>query len=245
MSELKKWMVEVEVDVKPDEKPEENDSNFVGVDETNIDRIKMDLPNLDWTSADDEYLPEDRDDANSDNAQYASSDFGSHASAGTGSCSVPDPREFDDALRAIHEIPFQNIPPTMPCEFALYTGCPKVFCPFTRWEQWIHHEIEVHLDYKLPATCLCWFCDDFKFDAAIQTDGDRWLNFGNRMQHIAEHFREGERGHIRPDFYFIEHLWSNGMITQEVFDREKNIREPLRSLICQGLASSRPKADRL
>ena len=152
-------------------------------------------------------------------------------STSSASFSVPDPHELDgNGLLAIHEqaeIPAQNFPPTMPCEFSRYTGCTHVFCPFRQWKQWIRHEIEVHLKDKLPATCVCWFCDDFKFDAATQTEDDRRLNFDNRMQHIAGHFREGEAGHIRPDFHFLEHLWSNGMITQAVFDREKNVHEAL------------------
>ncbi|CAI4217301.1 unnamed protein product [Parascedosporium putredinis] len=154
------------------------------------------------------------------------------SSAASTSSEAPERHEFltDQALRVIREqaeppSTFRNPPPRMPCEFSRYTGCDLTFCPDTQVEQLIDHELRVHLNYNPPATCLCWFCDDFKFESDVMTEGDRRHNFGNRMMHIAQHFQDAERGTIRPDFFFLDHLRLHGLISMAVFEREKNIHE--------------------
>ncbi|KAL2107688.1 hypothetical protein VUR80DRAFT_4887 [Thermomyces stellatus] len=115
----------------------------------------------------------------------------------------------------------------MPCEFTRYTGCTATFDAFTQVAAWIRHELEHHLGWEPPPTCLCWFCDDFKFVTGLTGCGDNKENFQKRMMHIAGHFQEetvDARG-IRPDFFFLVHIWEKGLIGQEVFEREKEVHE--------------------
>lgn len=146
----------------------------------------------------------------------------------------PDLRELSDQeLTLLHH---QAAPPDpallashrMPCEFARYTGCAATFDAFTQVESWILHELQDHLGWEPPPTCLCWFCDDYKFVTALTGHGDNKENFRSRMVHIADHFKEegtvNTRG-IRPDFFFLDYLWEKGMVSRDVFEREKGVHE--------------------
>lgn len=143
---------------------------------------------------------------------------------------IPDRRELtDQELQALHA---QATPPAnlttvrMPCEFARYTGCDATFDAFGDVEAWMRHELDAHLDWALPATCLCWFCDEFRFVPEETHEGDRRLNFHSRMVHIAGHYQEGTAGpHVRADFFFLDHLWEYGLVSEEVFEREKGVHE--------------------
>ena len=147
---------------------------------------------------------------------------------------APDRRELNDhELLALHE---QAAPPAalalasrrMPCEFARYTGCIEVFDAFSEAEAWMSHILTAHLDWVPPVACLCWFCDDFKFEVGSAGGGaDRVENFRARMVHIAGHFQEGtgDARSVRPDFYFLDHVWERRLIGREVFEREKGLHE--------------------
>lgn len=142
----------------------------------------------------------------------------------------PDLRELSDQeLNVLHAAPDPALLAShrMPCEFARYTGCSATFDAFTQVEAWIRHELEDHLGWEPPPTCLCWFCDDFKFVTGLTGHGDNKENFRSRMVHISDHFQWGtvdSRG-IRPDFFFLDYLWKKGMIAQEVFEREAGVHE--------------------
>ncbi|SPO01898.1 uncharacterized protein DNG_04571 [Cephalotrichum gorgonifer] len=131
----------------------------------------------------------------------------------------------------------------MPCEFARYTGCTATFDVWTECESWIHHELEAHLGGEPPAACLCWFCDDFKFIADQTHGGDVGENFHSRMIHIASHFQDGaDARRIRPDFFFLDHLWDRGLISRDVFDREKGLHEAIQ---VEGLRPRGYKTERM
>lgn len=143
---------------------------------------------------------------------------------------IPDRRELtDQELQALHVLatPPANLTATrMPCEFARYTGCEATFDAFGGVETWVSHELDVHLDWALPATCLCWFCDEFRFASEETHGGDRRLNFHSRMMHIAGHYQEGTAGpRIRADFFFLDHIWQCRLVSEEVFEREKRVHE--------------------
>jgi hypothetical protein len=117
----------------------------------------------------------------------------------------------------------------LPCEFAWmgYGGkCNAIFHPHET-DLWIDHIISYHLRDKLPSKALCWFCDDYMFDARVATKGDRRANFDNRMAHISQHIDEGKTVHqIRPDFYFLEHLKKHKLISQDVADEVTKCEGP-------------------
>lgn len=142
----------------------------------------------------------------------------------------PDRRELSNQeLRQLHQAPDPALLSShrMPCEFSRYTGCGATFDAFTQVEAWIRHELEDHLGWEPPATCLCWFCDDYKFVTGRTSHGDINENFRLRMMHIAGHFQEGTvdaRG-MRPDFFFLDHLRVKGSVSREVFEREKGTHE--------------------
>lgn len=143
---------------------------------------------------------------------------------------VPDRRELtDQELQALHALatpPASLTAARMPCEFARYTGCVATFDAFGGVEAWVRHELDAHLDWALPATCLCWFCDDFRFVPEEAHGGDRRLNFHLRMMHIAGHYQDGTaEPHIRADFFFLDHLWEYGLVSEEVFERERGVHE--------------------
>ncbi|ROT43733.1 hypothetical protein SODALDRAFT_327948 [Sodiomyces alkalinus F11] len=140
--------------------------------------------------------------------------------------------------------------PFLPCEFSRYTGCPTTFpADELGLNQYIDHMSSLHLHHKLPPRCSCWWCDDFLFDANHPSNGgDRARNFYNRMAHIRNHVSDaalwgGVAGggggaavassllaaalhqHRRPDFWMLDHLWGERLITREAYDRERGIRE--------------------
>lgn len=141
----------------------------------------------------------------------------------------PDRRELaDHELRLLHEQAAVPAPSAlashrMPCEFARYTGCAATFDAFSQTEAWMRHVLEEHLDWAAPAACLCWFCDDFKF--VVGPAGDGGENFRARMVHIAGHYQEGTAGAVRPDFFFLDHVWERRLVGWEVFEREKRVHE--------------------
>ncbi|KAH6994370.1 hypothetical protein EDB82DRAFT_525448 [Fusarium venenatum] len=124
-------------------------------------------------------------------------------------------------------IPYQQISvPSSPlvCEFVRYTGCNATFDPNDE-AGWIEHIVAFHLGNAFPAVCVCWFCDK-GFRASSCSQPDTEACYQKRMRHIAKHFRRGvtER-QIRPDFFFLDHAYSCGLIDEETFQREKMSHE--------------------
>ncbi|SPO03418.1 uncharacterized protein DNG_06101 [Cephalotrichum gorgonifer] len=172
---------------------------------------------------------------------------------------VPDIAELSDQARdAMHAMAALNNTPTtttttptlrscrIPCEFARYTGCTETFDASTERQAWIRHELEEHMRGESPAACLCWFCDKIKFFADEKHGRSRFENFHSRMEHIADHFGDGAdaRG-MRPDFFFLDHLWNGGLISTAVFEREKALREgvPVAGLRPSGYRTARMVRD--
>ncbi|KAH6656766.1 hypothetical protein BKA67DRAFT_532018 [Truncatella angustata] len=110
------------------------------------------------------------------------------------------------------------------CEFALYSDCAQSFA-LNETEQWIEHSI-AHLRDRLPIKCVCWFCDDFIFDAS-KHGRDRDTNFRDRMEHIRDHIGHDHYtiAEIRPDFHFLQHLHDNDLISAERFSSARRWNE--------------------
>lgn len=110
-------------------------------------------------------------------------------------------------------VPFAQISPhyDLPCEFA-FLGCEVVFHP-NRFGKWINHSLSHFARAGPPRKATCIFCDlkDGIFDCR-----NRSLNWRNRMHHIAEHYERGEQYEkTRLDFFVIEHMNTNGLLSAE------------------------------
>ncbi|KAI1397776.1 hypothetical protein F4819DRAFT_63101 [Hypoxylon fuscum] len=113
----------------------------------------------------------------------------------------------------------------LPCEFVGIGSCDVTF-RYEDTEAWIEHIINQHLRNKLPNKALCWYCDDFWFDAKEQTQGDRRMNFQNRMYHIREHIANGKTANdIRPDFPMLEHLLRHNLISEGRYNEYRRYNE--------------------
>ncbi|KAI3318242.1 hypothetical protein HD806DRAFT_540324 [Xylariaceae sp. AK1471] len=116
----------------------------------------------------------------------------------------------------------------LPCEFYGFGPCDRLFAS-DDVEAWIQHIVSDHLEDKLPNRCLCWFCDDYDFKT--QDGGDRMTNFENRMWHIREHLIEGcTISDMRPDFFFMDHLYECGLITTYTYRYARRHQETIQKI---------------
>ncbi|RWA10937.1 hypothetical protein EKO27_g4167 [Xylaria grammica] len=129
----------------------------------------------------------------------------------------------DDAFHTISTVPLSP-GQTLPCEFVGLGLCDRVFHP-TDVDNWIEHIVVDHLDGKVPAKCVCWFCDDFDFDS--DRCHDRMMNFESRMWHIRDHILEdGFTVHdIRPDYHLIDHANRNLLISELTYNSTQRYSE--------------------
>ncbi|KAK1841020.1 hypothetical protein CCHR01_16364 [Colletotrichum chrysophilum] len=116
-------------------------------------------------------------------------------------------------------------PRRLGCEFKAWTGCQRSFgLEEDEIGQWIRHVEDDHLGRNYPSRCICWFCDDVEFRTELPHDPG--MNFEYRMKHIADHVLEGFHFDIRrPDFHFIDHVYSIGLISPEAFALAKGQSE--------------------
>lgn len=105
----------------------------------------------------------------------------------------------------------------LPCEFIGYSHCDLTF-GLDETQAWIDHIIVDHLRRKLPRKVICWFCDDYVYDAKRQKVDER-TNFERRMWHIREHFVDGNGSvaTIRPDHHLNEHLSKHKLISSDSY----------------------------
>jgi hypothetical protein len=102
----------------------------------------------------------------------------------------------------------------LPCEFA-FLGCNLRFHP-EEFEAWISHSASHFVGVSPPSYTICTFCDSST--GCFRSQGDPHSNWRRRMIHIGSHFQnlEGERG-LRPDFWVIQYMWSNGLLSEDDF----------------------------
>lgn len=116
-------------------------------------------------------------------------------------------------------------PRRLGCEFKTWTGCQRSFVlEEDGMNQWIQHIEDDHLCHNYPSRCLCWFCDDVEFRSEQSIDPR--MNFEARMHHIVDHVLEGYHfENRRPDFHFLDHVYSIGLISSEAFALAKGQSE--------------------
>ncbi|RDA92604.1 hypothetical protein CP533_0910 [Ophiocordyceps camponoti-saundersi (nom. inval.)] len=130
------------------------------------------------------------------------------------SVSTIPPRQGSEPLHR-QRLPVPDFSSTwLPCEFQKLSRCQERFA-VEDVDAWIQHIVHDHLGGKLPAYCICWFCDRAEFRAGP----DRAENYRRRMQHIASHIRnEGKTAaEVRWDFHFLDHLHHHGLVSERVF----------------------------
>ncbi|KAI1362011.1 hypothetical protein F5Y08DRAFT_330434 [Xylaria arbuscula] len=109
--------------------------------------------------------------------------------------------------------------PRLLCEFIGYGKCKRTFAP-QDFDAWAEHIMNGHMQGKLPALHLCWFCDDSVFQADDPSDEESIKeNFLQSLSHIRRHLIEdGLRAEsIRPDYFLNEHLHTCGLISDLVY----------------------------
>ncbi|KAF8856423.1 hypothetical protein BDZ45DRAFT_476350 [Acephala macrosclerotiorum] len=110
----------------------------------------------------------------------------------------------------------------LPCEFA-FMGCEVIFRP-DEYESWVTHSFSHFERAGPPPKAICTFCDDD--EAIFETNGDKVLNWRTRMYHVAEHFENGQTYEdLRPDFFVVEHMRENGLLSEEDFKFAMHITE--------------------
>lgn len=171
----------------------------------------------------------------SSNVSSVAPSFFTHASARTsaGASSLPPTQahitNFNQTLAASAAADYAPVgqdPPIAPaagshllwCELCVLGDCPVAF-RIDQTNEWIDHHCH-HLKDQYPRWLVCWFCDDFAFNAAGRSGGDRRANFLDRMEHIREHIAGDylTMDHMRPDFRMINHLADMGVIENAVRD---------------------------
>ncbi|RWA12581.1 hypothetical protein EKO27_g2527 [Xylaria grammica] len=113
---------------------------------------------------------------------------------------------------------------SLPCEFVGYGECEATF-DIDDTEAWIEHIILDHLHDKLPRKLVCWFCDDFTFEA--KRTSERRQNFEDRMYHIRGHFLLGGRtvNHMQLDYHLNTHLQNSGLISEQSYNAMRRYNE--------------------
>lgn len=107
----------------------------------------------------------------------------------------------------------------LPCEFSDITRCNESF-DFDDVDSWFNHIVE-HLYSKYPSYTICWFCDDYWFDATAPSEDAQHM-FYCRMLHIRDHFGMGKSvEQKRPDFFFLDHLYRNRLIDEKTYNKMK------------------------
>lgn len=115
----------------------------------------------------------------------------------------------------------------LPCEFVGWAACNVSF-ELKEFQKWVDHIVEEHLHLKYPKRCICWFCDDVEFITNESTGTESCQrNFRDRMLHIHGHFTKNDVSlwDIRPDFFFMDHLYNNHLIGKEVYEVGRNFSE--------------------
>ncbi|RYP40192.1 hypothetical protein DL767_001907 [Monosporascus sp. MG133] len=114
----------------------------------------------------------------------------------------------------------------LPCDFVGWSACNETF-DVDDLHGWVGHVEQYHLGDSFPRKVMCWFCSaTFNVGRSASKD-ERRTNFWNRMQHIQHHIRGGRKGEndIRVDFHYAEHLYSAGLISEEVYRLVRKARD--------------------
>ncbi|KAL2160886.1 hypothetical protein VTH06DRAFT_1083 [Thermothelomyces fergusii] len=135
---------------------------------------------------------------------------------------------------------------TLWCEFRGLLGCDAIF-RLDNEAEWIEHHVD-HLQDTFPEKLMCWFCDDFHFDAARPAEA--FANFVVRMQHVRQHIFDYDSPRVRPDFHLVVHLYQNGTLDEARYEQAMSKTEVPPELRLPGgdstssLSSRQPRNER-
>lgn len=112
----------------------------------------------------------------------------------------------------------------LPCEFRWLNGCDAVFA-LGDLDNCVDH-VQEHFQSRRPPRVSCWWCDDFDF---VDDKSLGETAFYYRMAHIMGHVRDGDyrpgTHPPRPDFDLLDFLWTNRLIGEDVYRRERGRSE--------------------
>lgn len=98
----------------------------------------------------------------------------------------------------------------LPCEFE-FLGCNQRFHP-QYYESWISHTASHFIGIGPPPCTVCTFCDGE--GSRFGDSDDPILNWRRRMIHMGGHLAQGSCDGFRPDYWIIEYMWSNDLISE-------------------------------
>ncbi|KAN0095439.1 hypothetical protein V8E51_016150 [Hyaloscypha variabilis] len=99
----------------------------------------------------------------------------------------------------------------LPCEFE-FLGCNLRFHP-EYFEDWISHTASHFVGTIPPACAVCTVCDGKRFEGYE----DPISNWRKRMIHIGSHLADGSCNSFQPDFWVVEHLLGNDLLSTDQY----------------------------
>ncbi|KAJ3571958.1 hypothetical protein NPX13_g5204 [Xylaria arbuscula] len=102
--------------------------------------------------------------------------------------------------------------PRLLCEFIGYGKCKRTFAP-QDFDAWAEHIMNGHMQGKLPALHLCWFCDDSVFQADDPSDEEN-----KEKRYLARQKRLSSRSHMAQDYQDNTQLPPKSHMTQDYQD---------------------------
>lgn len=114
--------------------------------------------------------------------------------------------------------------PIFECPFN-FLGC---YHSFRDQSEWFNHSLTHFRNVGPPSLNECPFCERHygRFTSSIPMES--WTI---RMMFVSSHLRQGARvGAARPDFFLIEYMWQNGLMTQAQY----------RNLVCRSESQNAP-----
>ena len=122
---------------------------------------------------------------------------------------------------------------TATTDFGFYLPCPfiEIGC-FVRFQGkdirlWIAHSLSHFSHHLLPIKSNCVFCD-LSFESSSPDSNDLLAAWNKRMLHIAQHFMNQHlpiQDVWRPDFFVIEHLYTTGLMSSDIYRYVTNYSE--------------------
>jgi hypothetical protein len=97
----------------------------------------------------------------------------------------------------------------IPCEFSSVSKCQETFDAYEENEAWVYHHLD-HLETDQPPRTRCTFCGT----------GEVFDDFWQRMDHICQHWLNGEARRRVPDINLLKYMRDRKIITKAAFESE-------------------------
>lgn len=99
----------------------------------------------------------------------------------------------------------------LPCEFS-FLGCELRFEP-EDFEDWIEHSLSHFSGCAPPPLAVCNFCNNGT--GIFRDEKNRMFNWRDRMIHIGGHFARDGPTNVRPDYWVVEYMRDNELLSKE------------------------------